>query len=121
MFVGYPDNREHDSVRMWNPETNGIWTTRDVIWLKRYYFDRTHDDDIVLFEHHGEAEEEVIDTESQDVIEDAEEAEVQFESEEGGTVKSVRFVDEMDQISAVGRESMSQMTANTAQNLDRSM
>jgi hypothetical protein len=68
MFVGYPDNQEHDSVRMWNPETNGIWTTRDVIWLKRCYFNRTRDDDIVLFEHHGEAEEEVIGTESQDVI-----------------------------------------------------
>jgi hypothetical protein len=80
MFIGYPDNREHDSVRMWNPEMNGIWTTRDVIWLKRYYFDRTRNNDIVLFEHHGEAEEEVIGTESQDVIEDAEEAEIQFES-----------------------------------------
>lgn len=52
---------------------------RDVIWLKRYYFDRTRDDDIVLFEHHGEAEEEVIGTESKEVIEDAEEAEVQYE------------------------------------------
>jgi hypothetical protein len=33
----------------------------------------------------------------------------------------VRFVDEMDRISAVGRESLSQMTSNSAQNLDRSM
>ena len=32
MFVGYPDNREHDSVHMWNPETNGVW---NVSWLKR--------------------------------------------------------------------------------------
>jgi hypothetical protein len=59
MFVGYTENREHDSVRMWNPETNGIWTSCDAIWLKRFHFDRIQDDDIVLFKHHGEAEEEV--------------------------------------------------------------
>jgi hypothetical protein len=35
MFIGYPENREHDSVRMWNPKTNGISTSRDVIRLKR--------------------------------------------------------------------------------------
>jgi hypothetical protein len=95
MFVGYPDNREHYSVRMWNPETNGIWTSRDVIWLKRFYIDRVQDDGVVLFEHHREAKE-VIGTESQEVIEDAEEAEVEFETEDGGAVKTVRFVDEMD-------------------------
>ena len=32
MFVGYPENRESDSARMWNPETNGVVTTHDVIW-----------------------------------------------------------------------------------------
>ena len=96
MFVGYTENREHDSVRMWNPETNGIWTSCDAIWLKRFHFDRIQDDDIVLFKHHGEAEEEVIGTDSQEVIEDAEEAEVEFETEEGGAIKTVRFVDEMD-------------------------
>ena len=35
MFVGYTDNREHDSVRMWNPDTSGVVTTQDVVWLKR--------------------------------------------------------------------------------------
>lgn len=40
MFVGYPSNRESDSVHMWNPKTNGIVTTRDVIWLKRMYFEK---------------------------------------------------------------------------------
>jgi hypothetical protein len=80
---------------MWNPETNGIWTSRDVIWLKRFYIDRAQDDGVVLFEHHREAKE-VIGTDSQEVIEDAEEAEVEFETEDGGAVKTVRFVDEMD-------------------------
>jgi hypothetical protein len=37
MFVGYSD-RESDSVRMWNPDTNGIVTSRDVVWLNRYFF-----------------------------------------------------------------------------------
>jgi hypothetical protein len=121
MFVGYPENREHDSVRMWNPETNGIWTSRDVIWLKRFYFDHIQNDDVVRFEHHGEAKEEVIGTDSQEVIEDSEEAEIEFETEEGGSIKTVRFVDAMARFSAVGRESVSQLTLSTAQNLDRSM
>ena len=74
MFVGYPDNREHDSVCMWNPETNGVWTTRDVIWLKRYYFDRNH----------GEATEEETKTEIEEVIEEEEfeEAELEFAADE---------------------------------------
>lgn len=37
MFVGYSD-RESDSYRMWNPKTNRVVVTRDVIWLKRYFF-----------------------------------------------------------------------------------
>jgi hypothetical protein len=36
MFVGYPENREHDSVRIWNPKANVIWTSRDVIWPKNF-------------------------------------------------------------------------------------
>ncbi len=39
MFVRYPANRETDSVRMWNPDTNGVVTSRDVIWLKRMFFE----------------------------------------------------------------------------------
>ena len=39
MSVGYPANRETDSVRMWNPDTNGVVTSRDVIWLKRMVFE----------------------------------------------------------------------------------
>ena len=39
-FVGYANNRESDSVKMWNPETNRVVTTRDVIWLKRMFFER---------------------------------------------------------------------------------
>ncbi len=34
MLVGYPANRETDSLRMWSPDTNGVVTSRDVICLK---------------------------------------------------------------------------------------
>ena len=40
MFVGYPTNRESDSVRMWDPDTNRVVTTRDVIYLKRMFYER---------------------------------------------------------------------------------
>ena len=40
MFVGYPVNREADSVRMWNPVTNGVVTKRYVIWLKPMFFEK---------------------------------------------------------------------------------
>ena len=42
MLVGYSDS-ESDSYRMWNRKTNQIVTTREVIWMKRLFFDRpTH-------------------------------------------------------------------------------
>ena len=46
MFVGYAHthNRESDSVRMWNPKTNCVVTTRDVIWLKRKFYERSATD-----------------------------------------------------------------------------
>ena len=37
MFVGYSE-RESDTYRMWNPETNSVCNTRDVIWLKRMFY-----------------------------------------------------------------------------------
>ena len=44
MFVGYPANRESDIVSMWDPSTNGVVTTRDVIWMKRMYYERPKDE-----------------------------------------------------------------------------
>ena len=38
MFVGYPLNREEDSYRMWNKTTNGVVTSRDIIFLKQMFF-----------------------------------------------------------------------------------
>ena len=39
MFVGYPSNCESDSVRMWNPQMNRVVMTRNVIWMKRMFFE----------------------------------------------------------------------------------
>ena len=50
MFVGYPLNREADSVRMWNQNTNGVVTTRDVIWLKRMFFERKEKEELFTLE-----------------------------------------------------------------------
>ena len=50
MFVGYPLNREADSVRMWNQNTNGVVTTRDVIWLKRMFFERKENEELFTLE-----------------------------------------------------------------------
>ena len=43
MFVGYPANRESGSFRTWDPLTNGVATTRDVIWMKRMVYDWPND------------------------------------------------------------------------------
>ena len=41
MFVGYALNHPGDCYRMWNPETNRVHETRDVIWMKRMFFPKT--------------------------------------------------------------------------------
>ena len=44
MFVGYPFNLEEVSVRMWNPGTNRVCTSRDVIWTKQMYYKKIVDE-----------------------------------------------------------------------------
>gem|GEM_PF-6951265 len=39
MFVGYAVNHDGDVYRMWNQETDRVMISRDVIWLKRMYFE----------------------------------------------------------------------------------
>jgi hypothetical protein len=39
MFVGYTLEHAGDCYRMWNPKTNSVHESRDVIWLKRIYFE----------------------------------------------------------------------------------
>ena len=39
MLVGYALNHDHGVYRMWNPNTDRLVVTRDVIWLRRMYFE----------------------------------------------------------------------------------
>ena len=38
VFVGNDTNYGDDVYRMWNPDTNRIHITRDIIWLKRMFY-----------------------------------------------------------------------------------
>jgi hypothetical protein len=40
MFVGYAKNHPGDMFRMYNPATGGIHETRDVLWLRRMYYEK---------------------------------------------------------------------------------
>ena len=40
MMIGYAIDHTGDCYLMWNPITNGVHTTRDVIWLKRMFFEQ---------------------------------------------------------------------------------
>ena len=39
MFVGYALDHSGNTYRMWDPITGGVHTSRDVIWLKRMFFE----------------------------------------------------------------------------------
>jgi hypothetical protein len=38
MFVGYAKDHEGDCYQMYNPKTDGVHTTCDVIWLRRMFY-----------------------------------------------------------------------------------
>ena len=38
MLVGYAPDHAGDCYRMWNPKTDGVHVTRDIIWLRRMFF-----------------------------------------------------------------------------------
>ena len=38
MFVGYMKDHAGDIYHMWDPNTNGIHETHDIIWLRRMFF-----------------------------------------------------------------------------------
>ena len=48
MFIGYPANHEADIVHTWNPATNRVVVTRDVIWLKRMFFEKPDGDEVIF-------------------------------------------------------------------------
>jgi hypothetical protein len=48
MFVGYATDHEGDCYRMWDPITNGVHQSRDVIWMRRMYYAHDIGHDIVV-------------------------------------------------------------------------
>jgi hypothetical protein len=38
IFVGYSKDHDGDCVEMWYPKTNKVYTTRDVVWLNKMYY-----------------------------------------------------------------------------------
>ena len=39
MLVGYAFDHAGDVYGMWNPDTNRVLISRDIIWLKRIFFE----------------------------------------------------------------------------------
>jgi len=40
MFVGYAVDHPGDCYRMYDPKTQRVHITRDIIWLKRMYYEK---------------------------------------------------------------------------------
>jgi len=40
MFIGYATDHDGDCYRMWNPKTNRVHETRDVVWLRRMFYEK---------------------------------------------------------------------------------
>ena len=62
-------------MKMYNPDTNRIVTTRDVIWLNQFYY-RRQDDDLILWTENTDVEKKA---ESDAVDLEVEEAEDEIE------------------------------------------
>jgi hypothetical protein len=40
MFIGFPENHDGECWLMYNPKTRGVHATRDVVWLRRMYYQK---------------------------------------------------------------------------------
>jgi hypothetical protein len=47
MFIGYVDDHGGDVYRMWNPKTERVHITRDVIWMKQMMFTKGIEDPVI--------------------------------------------------------------------------
>ena len=78
MMVGYALNHAGDTYRMWDMKTNRVHETRDVIWLKRMYFEKEEEaQDVVIEPDVGVDPKEVV-----EIVEAGEGEEPQADEEE---------------------------------------
>jgi hypothetical protein len=108
MFVGYSD-RESDSYRMWNPDTNSVVTSRDIVWLLRMYYKQPENIPFQVDENFGfeggvqeslpiKSEEE--DTDSEDGVEaedEANEVEEAQDAEDAENERHMRWADALEE------------------------
>jgi hypothetical protein len=47
MFIGYADDHDGDVYRMWNPKTERVHITWDVIWMKQMMFTKGVEDAVI--------------------------------------------------------------------------
>jgi hypothetical protein len=47
MFISYTDDHDGDVYRMWNPKTERVHITRDVIWMKQTIFTKGVEEPII--------------------------------------------------------------------------
>jgi hypothetical protein len=47
MFIGYMDDHDNDAYCMWNPKTERVHITRDVIWMKHMMFTKVIEEPVI--------------------------------------------------------------------------
>jgi hypothetical protein len=91
MFVDYSEDHDGDCYEMWYLQTNRIYTTRDVIWMKKMYYS---DDNIKLeaatnvFQIENVGKEEVNETEEEKEVKNDEQPAVTEDDYPAGTLRS---------------------------------
>jgi hypothetical protein len=98
VFVGYALGHLGDTYRMWNPVTDGVHQTRDVIWLRQMYYKPVEQQAsyITIEEDMAQATEQIITAEEGDKSEESDADEIEVgpvvQTWSGRTVKAPRQI-----------------------------
>jgi hypothetical protein len=115
MFVGFPENHGNDCWSMYNPKTKGVHTTRDVVWLRRMYYQKPADSPEIV-SLHDEGEDHFEDGEGEGQVNNDEEdndAHSEEPNPETTTDNENPFADTINEISSEGSpESINDNNAN---------
>jgi hypothetical protein len=88
MFVGHAKDHDGDCYDLWYPKTNRIFSTRDVVWLNKMYYNKENTDGVLELQvlEVDELEQKLIDP--QDVAANPiENNEMEVDAQEGNTLK----------------------------------